>query len=1031
MNIKNNTWKYVVILFTVAFIVQISTLIPNATEISISNSTPIYGVGGSPVTVDSGIVFTGDDITGAKVYIDGGFQSGDTLSFTNQAGITGSYNSTNGVLTLSGSTTAANYQTAFRSIKFSSTSNSVNSRSITFSTDTGATSYKLSATGHYYKFVSVSGKTWFEAASLASATTYLGRKGYLATITSLAENQFVASKCAGDGWLGATDDGHDKQWYWVTGPEGEVTTYGYSGTKFMTQNPYTIAGTGIGVYSVETGFYQNFSANEPNDWAENNIGKANGENYLHMIASSGAWNDYSGNNTGTVGYIVEFGGMSGDNPEADNSLASKTITVSTSLVPPTDLTAVSGNGQAEVSFTASGSNGGSEITGYTVTSSPGGITASAISSPITVTGLTNGTAYTFKIYATNANGNSDPSTSSNSVTPSTIPGAPTEVSATIGNEQAEVIFNVPDNNGGATITGYTVTSSPGGITASGTESPITVSGLTNGTAYTFEVFATNAAGNGSTSAASNSVTPSTVPDAPTDVIAEAGSGQAIVSFSAPTNNGGAEITGYTVTSSPGGITASATSSPITITGLTNGTIYTFTVYATNLSGNGAYSIASEIVTPFNRPKSKNTETQVVVIVNGVQQNLGTQTESTEDGLKAVSLSVSEEGVTKQIESIIEQEKDNPLVDKIVEIPVVGSDIGKADVLLTGDLISEMEKEDFSLKVIDDKVSYIIPAAEIQIPEIAKELNTEEDLSNVEIHVIITKPSASSLAEIEKNAELQGYEVLIPPMTVEVVAINSETKQEINIERFSSYAQKMFEIPAGLDLSKITTGVVYNDDGTFSHIPTEIIKVGEKYFAKLNSLTNSTYSIIWNPTTFSDMENRWAKDPANNMGGRLIVSGVGNNKFEPDRAITRGEFASIVTKALGIYRTHVGLDHYTDISFGSAYYDSASIAEDYGLVTGYSDGTFKPKNKITRQEAMVIMTKAAKIAKLQTVSGKTLNDFLDKDQVSKWAKAYVETNVEQGIILGFKGKLNPKANISRAEVVALFERLLENANLIKN
>ena len=269
----------------------------------------------------------------------------------------------------------------------------------------------------------------------------------------------------------------------------------------------------------------------------------------------------------------------------------------TSPSAPTSISATPGNGSANITWAAPSSNG-SPITGYLVTSSPGSFTCAATTATnCTVTGLTNGTPYTFTVTATNAIGTGPASTPSSAVTPQTVPGAPTSVSASPENGSATVSWTAPVSDGGAPLTGYTVTASPDGGTCTTTGTSCSVSGLTNGTAYTFTVTATNAIGTGSASSPSLSVTPRTVPGVPTSVSATAGDGNATVSWTAPSSNGGSIITGYIATASPGGNTCSTTGTTCSVSGLSNGTSYTFTVVARNIAGNSAASLASAAVTP--------------------------------------------------------------------------------------------------------------------------------------------------------------------------------------------------------------------------------------------------------------------------------------------------------------------------------------------------------------------------------------------------------------------------------------------------
>ena len=183
----------------------------------------------------------------------------------------------------------------------------------------------------------------------------------------------------------------------------------------------------------------------------------------------------------------------------------------------------------------------------------------------------------------------------------TVPGAPTGVSGVMGDASVVVSWLAPSSDGGSAITGYTVTAS-GGVSPVAKQcaaSPCTVTGLTKGAAYTFTVVATNARGNSVASAASGAVTPATWPGPPTSVVGYASNNSVQVFWSAPANDGGSRITGYTATASGDGSHRCSTSGARTcvVFNLSTDLAYTFTVVATNANGSSGASAESLPVVP--------------------------------------------------------------------------------------------------------------------------------------------------------------------------------------------------------------------------------------------------------------------------------------------------------------------------------------------------------------------------------------------------------------------------------------------------
>jgi hypothetical protein len=204
--------------------------------------------------------------------------------------------------------------------------------------------------------------------------------------------------------------------------------------------------------------------------------------------------------------------------------------------------------------------------------------------------------------------------------PPTTPDIPNQVTALAGDGQATVSWQ---SGGGGHATSYTVhnsfasngltvpdvtVSAPAGFTFVPTTA--TVTGLTDGVSYQWEVSASNSFGTSQFSLPSNSVTPHvvTAPSTPGTVVASPSNAAATIAWTAPTANGGSPITSYTVSSYIGGVptglgvfvVAPATSA--TMSGLTNGTTYTFTVHATNAVGSSPESLPSNAVTPTAPPR---------------------------------------------------------------------------------------------------------------------------------------------------------------------------------------------------------------------------------------------------------------------------------------------------------------------------------------------------------------------------------------------------------------------------------------------
>ncbi len=413
----------------------------------------------------------------------------------------------------------------------------------------------------------------------------------------------------------------------------------------------------------------------------------------------------------------------------------------------------------------------------------------------------------------------------------------------------------------------------------------------------------------------------------------------------------------------------------------------------------------------------------MVLVDGNAVAAGSATTETVDGKTVTTVVVDD----AKIEAKLNEEGGNATVT----IPISGNaDTAVGE--LSGQTIKNMENKEATLEIKTETVSYRVPASEINIDSISEQLGEQVQLKDIKVSITISEPPADTVRIVEDTADRNNYQIVVEPVEFEITC--SSGGKTVSVSKFSGYVERMVAIPEDVEPSRITTGVVLNPDGTFSHVPTTIVVIDGKYYAKINSLTNSVYSVIWNPVAFKDVDGHWAKDDINDMGSRLIISGADGGNFEPETDITRGEFAAIIVRALGL-RSGVKNNAFADVKEGTWYYDYVLAASEYGLIGGYGGKSFKPEQKITREEAMLIIARAMKLTRLDAglkagEAESIIAQYGDSRLLAEWAKASAAACLKTGIVSGRSGRLiTPDDNITRAETAIMIRRLLQKSGLI--
>jgi sugar lactone lactonase YvrE len=434
----------------------------------------------------------------------------------------------------------------------------------------------------------------------------------------------------------------------------------------------------------------------------------------------------------------------------------------------------------------------------------------------------------------------------------------------------------------------------------------------------------------------------------------------------------------------------------------------------------------------NASKPKNASDDAVVEVNGVQQKVASEKRVIDNGKSIVKIVVNQTSMKAIMDDL---QKNTALGNEntnLVEVKIQDTTGATTNVELDGEIVKQLEEGEFSVRINRGERTYEIPAKELGVDEIAKKLSVAPDeLKSIKFQIELEELADEEEAKIVEQFD-GSRKLLTSPIKFNISAVvfrNDGTSETVVIDSFKNYVTRGFELPSDTVLTETLTGVVFDDRYEYYHVPTTFKWVNGKLYAEIHSLTNSVYTVIDNQAKVNSVENHWSKEIVNDMACSMVLTDYG--QFDPDENITRGDLATYMIKALGLYRDSVDLElGFSDVDWDDKNAESIALANQWEIISGYSDGTFKPNSKVTREEAMVMFSKAMEVVNYEGIPGASEIEIESDSSLSQWSKVSVQKVID-GFI--FNGRANRalalENHLTHAEALSALNNLLIKSGLI--
>lgn len=322
------------------------------------------------------------------------------------------------------------------------------------------------------------------------------------------------------------------------------------------------------------------------------------------------------------------------------------------------------------------------------------------------------------------------------------------------------------------------------------------------------------------------------------------------------------------------------------------------------------------------------------------------------------------------------------------------------------------------------LQFHFPISSIKYAQEVQQMGGYPATSNIEFSI----EKMTSVPQLTTALYSQGFSLLASPADFSATLVSGG--QQKAIKDYDLYVKRTFILTSALGQSPEEISVLRYDENTneLAYVPTSTTAIsGGGVAVDFMRKSNSIYAVVRKKLiTYNDMTKHWAKNDVAFLASKLIVDSSSPGNFSPDRNITRADFAKFIVKGLGLSSDSSVAAKFKDVSVNSAAAAYIGAASKAGIVSGGTDGNFRPNATITREEMASMMLRAMNYAGVQgSTSTSALSKFSDRGKISSYATTAVAACVDAGIISGMTATtFSPKDNATRAQAASMIHRLMK-------